>query len=649
MKILFIHKEEDPIDPMQIELLSAIAKREGHDTFLNILQHKDLSDTLLRVRPDIVAYTGKTGEHRTLFKVNRFIKETLGEKVFTIMGGPHTTFNHRAIQLFGESDTEFQAYRENGKNGHAANGNGSGNGGYRRPLIPEKSELDALCIGEGDDAWAEFLRAIKAKQSIDDIPNIVTRTNRKKYPEPVFRERRVDLDDLPFYDRALVWDKTFLANFPMRSFMTSRGCPFRCTYCFNYDWNKTYREAGKMKKLHNRYSVDRLIAEVQDWLRVESERGYAKTQFIKFYDDMFEFRVSPWLEEFAEKYPKEVGIPFSCLVRCDIFAHEEKDGSVKRREEVLLYLKKAGMRSINMSIEAGNNFIRENILVRDMTEKEIRTAFGMMKKHGIGTFANTILGIPAPVIPKPSASDFDQKLSKCIHETKLAFFVAKQQVEGTKGMKYPAELDPIKEHLDSGTVTEEMRHQAVQILESMDLRHDPIDYDIEGVELTIQSGIHETLFPRLDPYPGTVITDYTVAIGAFDGNFDQLHSSCLSTSSFSCFTKRHKMIQDNLSFLGQVCAVWPWLWPFAKKVLIYLPLTRLYWAAFVLAKSYHVNRHVYPMKFDLKSFVRSAYRILLFEIKQFFHVESEEHFYKKPKGWMAAASPTDQLGGRWES
>ena len=639
MKILFIHKEEDPIDPMQIELLSAFAKREGHETFLNILQHKNLSETLRNVRPDIVAYTGKTGEHKTLFKVNRFIKETYGDKVFTIMGGPHTTFNHSGIQMFGESDEEFETYRKDKVNGN----------GQRHSIAPEKSELDALCIGEGDDAWVEFLQALDAKQSIDDIPNIVTRSNRKKYPEPVFRERRVDLDDLPFYDRALVWDKTFLAHFPMRSFMSSRGCPFRCTYCFNYDWNKTYREAGKMKKLHNRYSVDRLIAEIQDWIRIEEKHGFTRTQFIKFYDDMFEFRVSPWLEEFAEKYPKEVGIPFSCLVRCDIFAHEEKNGTVKTREEVLHYLKKSGMKSINMSIEAGNNFIRENILVRDMTEKEIRTAFAMMKKNGIGTFANTILGIPAPLIPHETDPERDHKLSKAIHETRLAFFVAKKQVEGTKGMRYPEELDAIKEQVDQGTASEETKKKATQILESMDLRYDPIDYDIEAVELTIQCGIHETLFPRLDPYPGTVITDYTIATGAFDGDFDKLHSSCLSTSAFSCFTKRHKMIQDNLSFLGQVCSVWPWLWPFAKKVLIYLPLTRLYWFAFVLAKSYNVNRYVYPMKFDLKSFILSGYRILMFEVKQFFHSNSEEDFYKKPKGWMAAASPTDQLGGRWEA
>ena len=643
MKILFIHKEEDPIDPMQIELLSALAKREGHDTFLNILQHKNLSNDLRKIKPDLVAYTGKTGEHNTLLKVNRFIKESYGDKIFTIMGGPHTTFNHSGMQFYGETDEEFETFRKNRSDLKIMTGN------KQRHVVSEKSELDALCFGEGDDAWVELLRGLSSGQSIDEIPNIITRTNRKKYPEPQFRERRIDLDDLPFYDRKLVYDKTFLAHFPMRSFMSSRGCPYRCTYCFNFDYNRTYSKAGKMVKMHNRYSVDRLIAEVRDWLRVEEEQGYTKTQFIKFYDDMFEFRVSPWLEEFAEKFPREVGLPFSCLVRCDVFCHENKDGSVKENEEILHHLKRAGMRSVNMSIEAGNNFVRENILVRDMTEKEIRSAFGMMKRNGIGTFANTILGIPAPVIPQVHVPEFDDKLLLSIDQVKKAFVVAKKQAGGSQGFKYPELLDTIKEHAERGTITEEMRAQAVQVMDSMHMRYNVIDYDIESVELNVQMGVHQALFPRLEPYPGTIVTDYTIAIGAFDGDFQKHHSSCLSTSAFTCYDKRQRRIQDNLSFLGQVCTVWPWLWPISKKVLIFLPLTRLYWLMFVVAKSYVVNKHVYPMKFDLKSFIRSGYRILLFEIKQFFGPETGENFYKKPKGFMArAASPTDTLGGRWE-
>lgn len=643
MKILFIHKEEDPIDPMQIELLSALAKREGHETFLNILQHKNLADDLRKIQPDIVAYTGKTGEHKTLFKANRFIKETYGDKIFTIMGGPHPTFNHSGIQLYGETDAEFADFRKTRSTlkTHAD---------MQRHVVTEKSSLDALCIGEGDDAWPELLRALSAKQSLDDLSNLITRSNRKKYPEPVFRERRIDLDDLPYYDRQLVYDKTFLRSFPMRSFMSSRGCPFRCTYCFNYDWNKIYRDAGKMKKLHNRYSVDRLIAEIQDWRQMEEKRGYARTQFIKFYDDMFEFRVTPWLEEFAEKFPKEVGLPFFCLVRCDVFCREEKNGVVKVNEELLCLLKKAGLQSISMSIEAGNNFIRENILVRDMTEKEIRTAFALMKKHKIGTFANTILGIPAPVIPQASDPQFDKKLHKALRETKLAYTVAKKQVEpnllGSQG--YPAEIDSLLTEFETNP-TPQLYHRTVHFLEALGLKYDPIDYDIESVELNVQCGIHHTMFPRLDPYPGTVITDYTMAIEAFDGDFEKLHSSYDTTSSFTCFTDKQKMVQDNLSFLGQVCTVWPWLWPIAKKYLIYLPLTRLYWLAFLAAKTYVVKRYIYPMRFSFKNVLRSAYQILLVEYKKFFRTNSQEDFYKKPKGWMAAASPTDILGGRWES
>ena len=636
MKILFVIKEEDPIDPMSVELLSALAKRAGHETFLNVLQHRILSENLRKIEPDVVAYSGKTGEHNTFFKANRFIKETYGDKIFTVMGGPHPTFNSRGIQLYGEAPEEVPAFKRNG----SSNGNG----------LIERSDLDTICIKEGDDAWIEMLDALQRGQSIDDIPNIVTRSNRKKYPEPQFRERRIDLDDLPFYDRQLIYDKTFLAHFPMRNFMSSRGCPFRCTYCFNFEWNRSYRTAGKIGKLHNRYSVDRLIAEIQHWRRLEAERGYARTQFIKFYDDMFEFRVSPWLEEFAEKFPKEVGLPFFCLIRCDIFAHEQKDGSVKLSEDVLLYLKKAGLQSISMSIESGNNFVRENILVRDMTEKEIRAAFALMVKHKIGTFSNTILGIPAPVIPARRDPKFDEKLFKAIRETKLAFTVVKKTVEPGRGgaQGYPVELDRIMDQLEKKP-TQGLRQRGVEILEGMGLRYDTIDYDIEAVQINLDCGVHYAEFPRLDPYPGTVMTDYTQAIGAFDGDFEKLHSSTETTSSFTCFTKKQKLIQDNLSFLGQICMVWPWLWPMTKRVLIYLPLTNVYWFFFMFAKTWAVKRHVYPMKVSLKNALRSAYHVTLIEYKKFFRGNSQENFYKKPRGWRAAASPTDILGGRWEA
>ena len=623
MKILFVIKEEDPIDPMNIELLSALAKRGGHDTFLNVLQHRDLTDDLRKIQPDVVAYSGKTGEHKTFFAVNRMIKERYGDRVFTVMGGPHPTFNHQRIRLYGEPQASPP------------------------PDHVEHSDLDALCIGEGDEAWGELLRGLDRSEAIDEVPNIITRSSRRKYPRPLLRERRIDLDDLPFYDRKLVYDKTFLGRFPMRSFMSSRGCPFRCTYCFNYEWNKIYRNEGKLGKLHNRYSVGRLIAEIEDWRRVERENNYAQTQFIKFYDDMFEFRVSPWLVEFSERFPKEVGLPFFCLIRCDILAHEEADGSVRLNEEVLLLLKKAGLQSISMSIEAGNRFIREHILVRDMTEKEIRAAFALCKKHSIATFANTILGIPAPVIPQEGDPEFDQKLHMALCHTKQAFLTKKQVEPRPQG--FNPETDRLLAEFDANSVTGDLRQRTVAHLESYGLRRRAVEYDIESVALTLQCGCDHTMFPRLDPYPGTTVTDYTIAIGAFDGNYEKLHASYDTTSSFACFTGKEKRIQDNLSFLGQVCAVCPWLWPITRRVLIYLPLTPLYWFAFLAAKTYVIRYRIYPMKLDARNFLRSISRIFLVEYKKFFRASPDKPFYQTPKGIMASATPTDVLGGRWEA
>ena len=77
--------------------------------------------------------------------------------------------------------------------------------------------------------------------------------------------------------------------------MASRGCPFVCTYCFNVKFNQLYRGKGKTV---NRYSVDRLLAELEALVR------RYPTQFIKFYDDVFTFRSDEWLVEFAEKYPR---------------------------------------------------------------------------------------------------------------------------------------------------------------------------------------------------------------------------------------------------------------------------------------------------------------------------------------------------------
>jgi anaerobic magnesium-protoporphyrin IX monomethyl ester cyclase len=338
-KVLFVLKHIDYIDPMGIMLLSALAKQQGCETHLNVLSDRNLIATIDEVRPDVVAFSGKTGEHTYYVAANRAIKARYGARVKTLLGGPHPTFF---------------------------------------PGVIDAEDFDAVCVGEGFEAWPEYLRAVIDHESVDDIPNIVTRANRGKSAPPLLRPRKKDLDSLPFFDRDLVYRRTRLGRFPMRCIMAGYGCPFPCTYCFNHTFNDMYRGKGK---LYNAYSVDRLCAELAEL------KARWPTQFIKFYDDVFVFSDNEWLDEFVEKYPREVGLPFHCLVRCDI---------VSKFPTILTKLKQAGIRSISMSIESGHDYTREKIFKRGMTREQIVFAFGRCRELGIDTFSNSIYACPVP-------------------------------------------------------------------------------------------------------------------------------------------------------------------------------------------------------------------------------------------------------------
>ncbi len=461
MKVLFIIKQIDYIDPMGIELLSAMAKREGYETYLHVLANGKLLEKIQEIQPDIVAYSAKTGEHKYYLPVNSEIKEKF-PGIFSIMGGPHCTFF---------------------------------------PQIVGEGSLDAICVGEGDLAWPEFLRAFREKKSIESIENIYTKEAYLKGKQPAIRKKNEDLDSLPFLDRDLVYKESpILRRFPMHSYMTGRGCPNFCTYCFNHKYNEFYRGKGK---ICNRYSVDRVCAEL-----TELKEKYP-TQLIKFYDDVFVFSEDDWFNEFVEKYPKKIGLPFTFLTRADYLT-----------ESMLLKLKKAGMVAISMSIEAGNDEIRNKILKRNMSRESILKAFLLCHRYKVPTFCNTILAIP-----------------------------------GTK-----------------------------------------IENDIESLDINLESKVTFGEFPIFFPYPKTELGEYAVQKRYFDGDFDKLHMSYQSESPLSCFTKKEKLMQLNLSMLATVVLVFPWMRNITVKYLIKWPLTKLYFVLYYFTKAYLNKTKIYPVK-----------------------------------------------------
>ena len=335
MKILFVFKSENFLAPLGLLVISAIAKRAGHRTFLSEANQEDPLERVAVLKPDVVAYSSSTGEAKHYVHINKRIKERF-PGVFTIMGGPHPTFF---------------------------------------PDMISESALDAICRGEGDQAFVDVLDAVETGDSVDGIPNIVTQDGDSKGSECTVRGLLEDLDSLPFPDYELLYDNTPMGSYPLKNFMTSRGCPYPCTYCFNHSWMRIYKGKGRIVRRH---SVDYVIEDIQ------AVRARWPLSCVKFYDDIFTYDADAWLEEFSEKYRKKIGLPFFILTRCDLLT-----------EDMVRLLKQAGCRTISMSIEAGNYEIRKDLLKRKMTNEQIIKAHRLCEKHGIYTFTNNIIGLPS--------------------------------------------------------------------------------------------------------------------------------------------------------------------------------------------------------------------------------------------------------------
>ena len=331
MRILFILKSENFLVPTGLCVISAVAKKEGYSTSLCELNRQYPLKSISEFKPDVIAYSASTGEAKHYLRLNSLIKERF-PGIFTIMGGSHPTFF---------------------------------------PDVVYEGGLDAICIGEGEEAFIDFLEAVSTKKSLDNILNIVTRENRQDF---TIRNLIEDLDRLPFPDYSLIYDNTPMGRYPLKSIITSRGCPYDCSYCFNASWRRIYQGKGSVVR---KYSVNYIIDEIK------YVREKWPLSFIKFYDDIFTYQADGWLEEFSKKYKRYINLPFFILTRADLLT-----------EDMVKLLKYAGCHTISMSIESGNADIRKKMLKRQMSNEQIIKAHYLCNKYGIHTFTNCIIGLP---------------------------------------------------------------------------------------------------------------------------------------------------------------------------------------------------------------------------------------------------------------
>ena len=235
-------------------------------------------------------------------------------------------------------------------------------GGMHPTFLPEMCVeiADYIAIGETDEIAKEFFVRLDEGRSVHDCPSFWVREGDTVYRNDL--ARLVELDDVPFRDFHTNDDKfhvegdkvdqgdPFITN-PEYTLLASRGCPYwTCTFCSNTLTKPLYEGKGKSFRIR---SVENIVQEME--YATKLCRGI---KVVRFDDEVFPIR-QEWIEEFAEKWPARVGIPFGVLV----------DPRMVKLEPLQL-LKKAGLRAICMGIQA-NDRVNQEFYNRHTTNQQI--------------------------------------------------------------------------------------------------------------------------------------------------------------------------------------------------------------------------------------------------------------------------------------
>ena len=347
MRIAFIEDILRFSIPLGITTIAACLREAGHDVRVFVVgtKLKDTLDSIKTYNPDTVAFSVISGSHKSYYNIAATIKDQLD--IFTLWGGPHPTFFPEMIEL---------------------------------PFV------DMVCIGQGEEsvvAFADKFDALGGKLPTD-VSNFWIKKDGKIHRNPV-KPRIRDLDKLPWPARDLYYNQfPILFHHGVKHFMAHRGCPYKCTYCFNHSYNSLYKEQAGDKKVINSRFPDSIVDEI---LWVKSQ---VPLKMVAFVDDVFTIN-RKWTLQFAEIYTRRCSIPFSINARFD-----------NVDQELVAALAKAGLCLVYAGVEAGNEHIRNNVMKRKMTEQSMYEAAELYRKYGIKLLTENILGAPGETFEQAS-------------------------------------------------------------------------------------------------------------------------------------------------------------------------------------------------------------------------------------------------------
>lgn len=335
-KILFI-SDNLLNESLGIMSLSSCIKALGHLVDLTLLaDHQDMDSLLAYIRcsgVDIIGFSVMTPQVTVFRPLTSLIKEKTGLPV--IWGGAHCTY-------MAEQVTSYPG-------------------------------IDYICVGEGEEPLMELMARLNSGESCLDITGLWARDSGGEWHRNAVGNLQ-PLDQYPPPDRELYYDKyPLLAGFGVKRFMTQRGCPYKCSYCFEPSMADMYDGKGVLVR---RRSIDHVIAEIRKVV------ARYPTRQVHFTDDTFNLN-KRWVLEFCERYKVEIGLPFSCSISVQIVD-----------EQLVAAMKAAGCRGVIFGLETGVEKTRREVLNKPISNATYVETCRLLRKHGIHYITTIMFALP---------------------------------------------------------------------------------------------------------------------------------------------------------------------------------------------------------------------------------------------------------------
>ncbi|MBI5434239.1 MAG: B12-binding domain-containing radical SAM protein [Planctomycetes bacterium] len=361
--------------------LSAVLKQAGHETrLLNLNENlppvpsdEDVWRAVVEWGPGVVGFSCLTQQYRAAVELAHFLRrrarEARRELPPLVVGGVHPT------------------------------------------MVPEETMAegvwDHVGVGECEDALRELVRRIESGDRPTDVANFLSW---KDGVRPALAEHAPGAPVAPTAPAAKItsehWIHNKVGEFPNLEtlpipdyelfdvqritdqkhgwfgLLSSRGCPYRCTYCLNHKIVDRYHdELGRAVPDLGffRYRPPHKLVEEIEWVLAR----YTGIGTFIFDDDLFT-QNSTHAIAVADAYRKaKIEVPFVV------------NSHVKRLDpKVAKALGEAGCKILKLGIESGSPRVRKEVLQRFMSDTDILKTVEAAEQHGLHTSGFLMVGLP---------------------------------------------------------------------------------------------------------------------------------------------------------------------------------------------------------------------------------------------------------------